>query len=517
MSLSRRDLIKTAVAATVAVRAKGQSLPAGVTIEPGPFNPLDSSLQNYKCPEWFSDAKFGIWAHWGPQSAAGAGDWYARNMYMEGSAQYQYHLKHYGHPSKVGFKDVIPTWKAERFEPQALMRLYRQAGAKYFFSMGVHCDNFDLWNSRHHRWNAVKMGPKKDIVSMFRDAARAEGLRFGVSEHVWGSYNWWVTNKGADKQGPYAGVPYDGNDPANQDLYFPPHPPTKEAWAEQGNEPDSWKREWFIRIKDLIDQIQPDIVYADGALPFGVYGRSLVAHFYNQSLRWHSGKMDVLYTSKRRSDCEVGTCVLDVERGVVDEIWPRSWQTDTCVGDWHYKRDVHYKTPKTVIDLLVDIVSRNGNLLLNFPLPGSGALDDSELKILASITDWVKVNSEAIYSTRPWKIFGEGPGIRKTAPGAGMIGTPEHFNEAKRVDLTSADVRFTTKGETLYAFAMGWPSSEFVFEALAPKRGLYAGKVKRVEMLGHSGPLQWKHDDNGLRVQAPAQKPCEHAVAFRIV
>ncbi len=221
---------------------------------------------------------------------------------------------------KFGYKDIIPLWKAERFDPKALMRLYRQAGAKYFFSMGVHCDNFDLWNSRHHRWNAVQHGSEERYRRHFRDAARDEGLRFGVSEHVWGSYNWWVTNKGADKQGPYAGVPYDGNDPANQDLYFPPHAPAKEAWAEQGNEPEEWKREWFLRVQDLIDRYQPDIFYEDGGIPFGRWGRSLVAHYYNQALRWHAGAVDVVYTSKRRSECEAGTCVLDVERGVVDEI-----------------------------------------------------------------------------------------------------------------------------------------------------------------------------------------------------
>jgi alpha-L-fucosidase len=517
MQVSRRALMKMTAAAAVAANTAGQAIPAGIEIQRGPFSPSDSSLEKYACPKWFHDAKFGIWAHWGPQSNVGAGDWYARNMYMEGSRQYKFHLEHYGHPSKVGYKDVIPTWKAERFEPKELMRLYRQAGAKYFFSMGVHCDNFDLWNSRHHRWNAVNMGPKKDIVGLFRDAARDEGLRFGVSEHVWGSYNWWVTNKGADKQGPYAGVPYDGNDPANQDLYFPPHPPAKEAWAEQGNEPDSWKIEWFLRVQDLIDRYQPDIFYEDGGIPFGPYGRSLVAHYYNQALRCHAGKVDVVYTSKRRSECEAGTCVLDVERGVVDEISSQPFQTDTCVGGWHYDRDVRYKTPKTVIDLLVDIVSRNGNLLLNFPLPGSGVPDDAELKIISSITDWMKVNSEAIYATRPWKIFGEGPGVRKTASGEGMNGTPEHFNEKSRVDLTADDIRFTTKGDTIFAFSMGWNPRETLVAAFAPARGLFARKIQMVQLLGSDAPLRWKLADDGLRIESPPVRPSEHAVVFRIV
>jgi alpha-L-fucosidase len=510
MTLSRRRAIAL-------VAASASAAAADLPIQPGPFKAAGSSLDEYNCHDWFRDAKFGTWAHWGAQSQACYGDWYARNMYIEGHRQYKYHCAKYGHPSKVGFKDIIPTWKAERFDPKAILRLYKQAGAKYFFSMGVHCDNFDLWNSRHHRWNSVAIGPKKDIVGLFREAARGEGLRFGVSEHVWGSYNWFATNKGADKQGPLAGVPYDGNDPANYDLYHPPHPIAPKPWAEQGNGSEAWKLQWFTRVKDLIDQCDPDLLYADGPIVLGDYGRSLVAHYYNQSVRRRGSKVDVVFTSKKRSDCEAGTCVLDVERGVVDDIWPRPWQTDTCLGDRHYNTEAKYKSPKTVIDLLVDIVSRNGNLLLNVPLPGSGQPDDQELKIVSAITDWMRVNSEAIYAARPWKIFGEGPGIRKTDPKAGMVGTPEHFNERNRTELTSADARFTTKGGTLFAFVMGWDPKEIVIPALAAARQLYTRRIGNVELLGSKAPLKWKLTAEGLRIEAPPQKPCEHAVCLRIV
>jgi alpha-L-fucosidase len=516
MNWNRRDLFKVAGAAafTSVTRA---SRDAGIPIQQGPFQAGDRSLEKYSCPEWFRNAKFGLWAHWGPSSAIGAGDWYARNMYMEGSRQYQYHLKTYGHPSKFGYKDTIPLWKAERFDPKALARLYRQAGAKYFVSMGVHCDNFDLWNSRNRRWNSVKMGPKRDIVGEWRQAARAEGLRFGVSEHVWGSYNWWETNKGADKQGPYAGVPYDGNDPANRDLYFAPHAPAREAWAEQGNEPEEWKREWFLRAQDLIDQHQPDLYYEDGGIPFGRWGRSLVAHYYNQSLRWHKGEMDVVYTAKVADQCSVGTCVLDVERGVFDGLSKNPFQSDTCVGDWHYSKDIEYKTPKRVIDLLVDIVSRNGNMLLNFPLRPDGTLDDRELKIVAEITAWMDVNSEGIYGTRPWKIYGTGP---STLP----KGSHEYvdwtkwggFNEANRTDLTANDVRFTTKGSTLYAFVMGWPQPFILLQPLALGSQQNPGKLRSVELLGHHGKLTWKQDESGLRVDMPAEKPSSHAITLKI-
>ncbi len=485
-------------------------------IAQGPFRPSRQSLEKYAVPDWFRNAKFGIWAHWGPQSAAEYGDWYARNMYMQGSRQYKYHVATYGHPSKFGFKDVIQTWKAERFDAGSLMKLYKKAGAKYFISMGVHCDNFDLWNSTHHRWNAVKMGPKKDIVGMFRKAALDQGLKFGVSEHVWGSYNWFAVNKGSDKQGPLAGIPYDGNDPANRDLYHEPHTIPPKAWAEQGNEPLKWKREWFLRMKDLIDNYQPDLFYTDGGIPFGEWGQSLVAHYYNRAAQWHRGKVDVVYTSKRRSDCEVGTCVLDVERGVVDEIWPKPWQTDTCVGNWHYDKEAKYKSPKAVIDLLVNIVSRNGNLVLNFPVRSDGTLDDAELKIVSAITDWMAVNSEAIYDTRPWKVFGEGPAIQKTPADAGYEGTTAHFNEKSRKDLTADDVRFTTKGNVLYAFAMGWNPKGTSFAALSQQRGLFGRKVRNVELLGYKGKLKWTHDDRGLQVEMPESKPCDHAIVFKV-
>ena len=211
--------------------------------------------------------------------------------------------------------------------------------------------------------------------------------------------------------------------------------------------------------------------------------------------------MEAVYTSKRREDCETGTCVLDVERGVVDQIWPVAWQTDTCVGDWHYRRGVHYKSPKTVIDMLCDIVSRNGNLLLNFPLPNSGELDSDERTILSEITDWMAVNSEAIHATRPWKVFGEGPGIQLKAQAA--------FNERARADLTPADVRFTTKGRTLYAILMGWPQGNALVKSVT-------GKVRTVEMLGHQDSLPWSQDAAGLRVSMPATPPSRHAVTLRI-
>jgi alpha-L-fucosidase len=431
-------------------------------------------------------------------------------MYLEGSKPYIYHLETYGHPSKFGYKDTIPLWKAEQFDPAYLIGLYKKAGAKYFMSMGVHHDNFDMWNSTHQAWNAANLGPKKDIVGMWAKAARDAGLRFAVSEHLWITYKWFSVSHGHDEAGPFAGVPYDGADPHNYSLYVDSDQIWGKSldWNETGI-PLWWKRHWYLRIKDLVDRYQPDLLYTDGPLPFEDYGLSLVAHLYNLSAKKSGGKTEAVYTCKRVEDTEQGVAVLDVERGIVDKIWPRPWQTDTCIGGWHYKRGQEYKTPKTIIDMLVDIVSRNGNLMLNFPLPARGTLDLEELNIVAEITKWMSVNSEGIHGSRPWKIFGEGPSTESASKGAA-------FNESARKDLTAADVRFTTKGDTLYAFVMGWPEYQTVIRPLATNTALRVGKIQNVELLGFDGKLDWSQDNSGLKVMMPPQKPCDYAIVFKV-
>ncbi|HZL57559.1 MAG TPA: alpha-L-fucosidase, partial [Bryobacteraceae bacterium] len=450
------------------------------------------------------------------------GDWYARNIYIQGQEQYRYHLATYGHPSKFGHKDICRLWNAAKFDPDNLMTLYKKAGAKYFMSMGVHHDNFDLWNSRYQpRWNAVATGPKKDVVGMWKKAADKQGLRFAVSEHLSNSYNWLAVSHTSDATGDMAGVPYDGTDPQYAALY---HNITEEylhpaAARDRGpagtlpgamsrNAPLEWKRQYFNRIKDLIDNYQPDLLYTDGGIPFGDIGYRLVSHFYNVNAKVHGGKIEGVYTSKTRADCAEGTCALDIERGVANRILPDAWQTDTCIGGWHYKRGQIYKTPKVVIDMLCDIVSRNGNLMLNIPLPNSGEPDDRELAIIDEITKWMAVNGEGIYASRPWKILGDGPGI-DSAAGGGM-------NERGRKNLTADDVRFTTKNGHLYAFVMGWPEKEASIPSLALGGKNSVPKIRSVDLLGHSGKLQWTQDEAGFKVKLPEAKPSDHAVTFRI-
>ena len=541
MKLTRRQTLHllAATAPAFALRNAFSQTPTGsqgqspttppLAITPGPYTNTRASLRAYTTPDWFADAKFGIWAHWGPQSAIGDGDWYARLMYVEGSDQYNYHLKRFGPQSKVGYKDLIHLYTADQWDPEHLMDLYQRAGAKYFFSMGVHHDGYDLWNSKYQpRWNSVASGPRKDVVGIWAAAARKRGLRFGVSEHLSNAFDWLAPSHLADTKGPYAGVPYDGQNPAFADLYhdYSTMPPNFAQSIKDNpmgrTAPDWWKLQYFNRVKDLLDQHQPDLLYTDGGIPFDEYGLATVAELYNVGPYSYQNKSEAVYFSKTPTDCPDGTsCVIDHERSVLNQIDPNPWQTDTCIGEWHYKLGATYKTPKKVIDLLVDIVSKNGNLLLNIPLPASGMPDPEELRILEAITQWTSINGEAIYSTRPWKIHGEGPSTKVVIKPNGQEFDP---NEGKQPDLTYQDIRFTTKGKTLYALAMGWPPSqpgkptELLIQSLSTNSPQQPGNPLDVRLLGRDEPLRFTQDTTGLRVTLPSTPtPASNlAIALRI-
>ena len=516
--ISRRNVLGMLAASAGAIASPGltQTAPrfsiADPAIAPGPFQGTRASLRNYEVPEWFRNAKFGIWAHWGPQSALEAGDWYARNMYLQGSRQYDYHVQRFGHPSQFGYKDTIPEWKAEKFQPEELISLYKKAGARYFMSMGVHHDNFDMWNSKHQRWNAAKMGPEKDIVGIWAKAARSEGLKFGVSEHLWITYKWFSVAHGNDAHGPLAGVPYDGATQA-KDLYVDSDQVYPDFgggdWNEDGI-PVWWKQHWFDRMSDLISAYEPDLLSSDGALPFEEYGLNIVAHLYNTRAKRFNDRVEAVYLSKRKEDVLVGTGVLSRERGVLTDISPRPWESETCIGDWHYKLGMKYKTPKQIIDMMVDVVSRNGNFLLNFPLPASGDLDREDREILDAITKWMQVNSEAIHDTRPWKIAGEGPNSQAAAD------AEKRFNEETRKDLTTRDVRFTTKNNILYAFVMGSPQYEITVQSLALNTPLLVGKIKDIELLGTGRKIAWEQDSKQLTIKVPRRNYSPIANVFVI-
>ena len=490
----RISIVRTLALALLQVAAVGI---AGLSAD-GPFQPDDGSLRQYRCPDWFRDAKFGIWAVWGPESVPMQGDWYARNLYLQGGAQNKYHIASYGHPSTFGFKDIIPLWKAENWNPEQLMALYQKAGAKYFCMIAEHHDNFDCWNSKYQRWNSVAMGPKRDIAGDWQRAARKCGLRFGMTEHLAASWWFYGAAKGADKTGALAGVPYDGADPRYADLYWTDNLRAKGYYDPTA--PDAVQRVWFNRIEDMVDRYHPDLLYSDSPLPYpDQYGRRLLAHFYNDNLRQHGGQLEAVYTCKQDAQ---NRWVQDLERGIMGDIRREPWQTDTCVGGWYYHRGIRYKSTTLVLQMLADIVSKNGNLLLNFPPRPDGTLDDEERKILAELAAWMPVNGEAIFGTRPWKVFGEGPS-RVQSGG---------FNESK-LCYTARDIRFTRKDGTLYALALAWPADgRLVIRSLASS----AGKVSAVHLLGHAGKLDWTQTGDGLIVTMPEQKPCAHVFTLKI-
>jgi len=469
----------------------------------GEFNSSWESLKRFTVPEWYRDAKLGFWAHWGPQCVPQTGDWYARNMYIEDSPQYKYHLEHYGHPSKFGYKDIIPLWKAERWDPEKLMALYKKVGAKYFVSMGTHHDDFFLWASKIHRWNALQMGPKKDVVGLWQKAAKKEGLRFGVSEHLGASYTWFQVSRGADKTGPMAGVPYDGNDEQYADLYHKKAAADDTGWLTK--DPENQK-EWLAEITELIDMYHPDLLYSDSSMPFGDIGRTMISHFYNQDMTKNGGKLEAVYTCKQPSN---GMWVQDVERGALDSISPFPWQTDTSIGDWYYRTGQKYMTGTEVIQMLVDIVSKNGNLLLNVVQTPEGDLEPDVMKILDEIAKWTPVNGEAIYGTRPWKIYGEGPSMKKQEKGT--------FGGVKDVrPYESTDIRFTTKGETLYAFCMGQPAGDVQIASLGKNSKINTKTVASVQILGSTEKLKWNQQANALVIQKPSTIPDWQVVTFKV-
>lgn len=534
MPLSRRELLKQSAAATAAgligaaaagrVAADADAAAGLVT-----FQPSWESLARYQCPEWFRDAKFGIWAHWTAQCVPEQGDWYARQMYQEGSHDYNYQVAHYGHPSKVGFKDIDRIWHAEHWDPEALIGLYKAAGAKYFVALANHHDNFDCFDSKYQPWNSVAIGPKKDIVGTWARIARGHGMRFGTTVHASHAWSWYEPAQGADTHGPLAGVPYDGKltkaegkgrwweglDP--QALYAQNHAPGKRlVWnwdASKGSSiPDhAYCEKFYNRVIDLIDKYHPDLLYFDDTvLPlYGVsdVGLRIAAHYYNANVRRHGGRLEAVLTGKGLNEDQRKCLVRDIERGRSSTIDPFHWQTDTCIGDWHYKRSLYenhqYKTTEQVVRMLVDIVSKNGNLLLNIPVRGDGTIDPDELKFLHGMAAWMDVNHEAIFSTRPWKVAGEGPA---------QSGTGDHADQ-----FTAQDFRFTTKGNTLYAFALGWPEDgKYAVTSLASNAPGVGGAVKEVRLLGVPHALAWKRTAAGLEITLPVEKPCDHAWALKI-
>lgn len=551
--MKRREILQHLAAAIPAIALSRLGHAAGGTAhtghEPmaaGPFSADWTSLTAYQTPDWFRNAKFGIWAHWGPQCEPEYGDWYAREMYVEGSAAYKYHLQKYGHPSQFGFKDVIHQWKAERWDPDALVGLYKQAGAKYFFALANHHDNFDLYNSKYQSdWNSTQIGPRKDLIDGWSKAARRHGLRFGVSVHASHAWTWYEVARGADRGGPRAGIPYDGLltradgkgkwwdglDP--QALYAQNHPLSEKStdrgaihgqwdWGKGAAMPtQAYCEKFYDRTIDLINSYDPDLVYFDDTAlplwPVSDVGLRIAAHMYNRSIAT-KGRLEAVINGKVLDPVQRKTMVWDIERGQSNAIEPLPWQTCTCIGSWHYDRRVYdnkgYKSAKTVVHTLIDVVSKNGNLLLSVPVRGNGTIDEQERAIVEEIGRWMAVNAEGIYDTRPWAVFGEGPVMEDAAPISA-----QGFNEGKNKPFTPADIRFTTKGDAVYAFVMGWPADgKVTIKTMRAGSAHLKRDISRVELVGGGDRLAFRQTGEGLQVTLPGAAPAlPYAFALRIV
>ncbi len=532
MDIDRRQTLGL-LAALSAGAAGAAAAAAGAQKPTGQFTPdWPSLIDGYRAPAWFRDAKFGIWAHWSAQCVPEAGDWYAREMYRQGSPIYNKHVAKYGHPTSFGFMEIDNLWKAEHWEPERLIDLYWRAGAKYFVALANHHDNFDNYDSKYHAWNSVRVGPKRDIVGTWAKVARARGLRFGVSNHSAHAWHWFQTAYGYDPEGPRQGQRYDaarltaangkgkwweGLDP--QELYagrtslaLPDGIPsmleanatgerTNYVWNENiPRENPEFARSWFMRCRDLIDKYQPDLLYFDNTnLPLEHYGLEIAAHFYNSSAARGGGRPDVVINAKYMPPAIRMGLVEDVERGGKASIEIYPWQTDTCIGNWHYDRALYerngYKTAATVIHTLCDVMSKNGNLLLSVPVRGDGTIDEREEQIVEEIAGWMGKFGSAIYGTRPWRYHAEGP----TKPNTGS------FNEGgPNSPYTAKDIRYARHGSDVHAFVLGWPEDGVArLTLLGRDNPVGRGEVARITTPGSEAPLAFERPGDALAVTLP--------------
>jgi alpha-L-fucosidase len=491
----------------------------------GPYKPTWDSLLQYDAPDWYRDAKFGIWAHWSPQCVPEDGDWYARRMYQQGSKQYANQQAHYGHPSTFGYKDLCPQWTLLNWEPDALIERYKKAGARFFIALANHHDGFDAWNSRHQPWNAQNIGPHRDVVGIWAAAARKQGMRFGVTVHQARNWWWFQTSHGADKTGPLAGVPYDGDLTAAQgkNQWWQGYDPQRLYGAKHPADalPDvSYVKNFYDRTRDLIDQHDPDLLYFDNSLlPLGWGGMNIGAYFYNHNLKTHGGKMEAVLNGKQVPDRLAKALVADYERGLTSQIMPYAWQSETCIGEWHYNRALFdhpgeyggYLQPRDVIHWMIDTVSKNGTFILNIPGKPDGTIDRKEIAVLDKISDWMQVNGEAIYATRPWKVYGEGPDMVKSGS----------FQGNSISKLGPKDIRFTRNkaNSVVYALVLGWPAEAFVIQSLGTGADTHPGKIQHVQLLGTEEKPSWKQTTQGLRVELPRhyQPATDYAAALKIM
>lgn len=481
------------------------------TVQHGPFAPNWSSLGRWQTPDWFRDARFGIFIHWGVYSVPAFGnEWYSRNMYLQGSPAYRHQVARWGPESKFGYKDFIPMFTARHFDPDAWVDLFRRAGARYVVPVAEHCDGFPMYDSDLTPWNAARMGPKRDVAGEIARSTRAAGLHFGASSHR--AEHWWWYDGGMQFDA-------DVRDPAYAGLYGPAAPRNLPGAGSAGDpDPNHLERwlppdrafldDWLARTTEIIDKYHPEILYLDwwvGQPAFQPYLQRLAAFYYDRGAEWKTG---VVLTYKEHAFPE-NTALLDIERGKMDQLRLLPWQTDTSVSihSWGYVENDSYRDARSLIDELVDVVSKNGNLLLNVGPKSDGTIPEEARRVLGAMGDWLSVNGDAIYGTRPWLLYGEGP---TTEPANATLGS-----DVK--SYTAEDIRFTQKGGALYATALGWPpAGQLAIHTLWKGTPYLAAPIAKVVLLGSRAPLHWEQTPTGLVIDLPAVKPNDIAYVFRI-
>jgi alpha-L-fucosidase len=470
----------------------------------GPYRPDWRSLQKYQIPEWYEDAKFGIFVHWGVYSVPAFGsEWYPRDMYRQGSKEYTHHLAVYGLLSSFGYKDFIPMFKAEHFDPKQWAGLFSESGAKYVVPVFEHHDGFAMYDSDLSDWTAAKMGPHRDLAGELAKAVRAAGLHLGASSHR-------VEHDFFFDEG--RKIATDVNDPKYAAFYGPAHPRVEdenhsllEDWTYVS---EPYLDDWLARNAEIVEKYQPELMWFDwwvGQPDVRKHLLQFTAFYYNQAAR--RGEVGVI--NYKYSAMERRSAVLDIERGQLDDIRDSYWQTDTSISNdsWGYIENDHFKTPEFIVHQLIDIVSKNGNLLVNVGPRSDGTIPDEVQRVLRDTGSWLKINGEAIYGTRPWKSFGEGP--TKIVGGA--------FHDTSTSAFTEHDFRFTHKDDTVYAIQLAWPTNgETVIRALG-KTDLARQQIASVSLVGYGPALRYEQRNDGLHIQVPVLAPGRYAYCFKVV